>query len=89
MRGLDPGENHIRSVVLFQVMRNLVEGSARVRVPRTGIGTRAPGMRSNARQVQAKAEGHGHGQGGCSRLRSRSRIHLLAEPVGGMSPSRY
>ena len=32
MEGLDGGENHIRGVVLFQMMRNLVEGSARVRV---------------------------------------------------------
>ena len=45
MGDIDPGENHIRSVVLFQVMRNLVEGSARVRGPRTGAGTRAAGMR--------------------------------------------
>ena len=78
MGGLDPGENHIRGVVLFQVMRNLVEGSARVQVPRAGAGTRAAGMRSDARRVQAKAKGHGHGQGGYlwSRLRSRSRSRI-------------
>ena len=54
MEGLDHRENHICSVVLFQVMWNLIKGSARVRVPRIGVGTRAAGMRSDARQVQAK-----------------------------------
>ena len=44
MGDLDPKENHIRGVVLFQVMRNLIEGSARVRVPRAGAGMRAAGM---------------------------------------------
>ena len=51
--GLNPGENHIHGVVLFQVMWNLVEGSARVLVLRTGAGTRATGMQSEARWVQA------------------------------------
>ena len=55
MDGLGHGENRIRGVVLFQVMRNLVEGSTRVRVPRTGAGTRATGMRSGAMRVQAKS----------------------------------
>ena len=54
MEGLDHGENHICGVVLFQVMWNLVKGSARVRVPRTGAGIRAARMRSDARRVQAK-----------------------------------
>ena len=52
MGGLDRGETHIRGVVSIQVMRNLVEGSARV--PKIGAGTRATGMRSDARRVQAK-----------------------------------
>ena len=66
MGGLDHGENHIRDVVLFQVIRNLVEGSSRVQVPRTGVETRATGMRSDARQVQAIVGGHNHGRGrGC------------------------
>ena len=80
MGDLDPGENCIRGVVLFQVMRNLVEGSARVRVPRTGAGTRATRMWSDARWVQAK-----------SRVVVMVEVKdaTLAEPVGGMSPSRY
>ena len=49
----DHGENHIRGVVfLFQVVRKLVEGSARVRVVRTGAETLATGIWSNARRVQ-------------------------------------
>ena len=55
MGDLNHRENHTRSIVLFQVMRNLVEGSARVRVPRTGAWTRATGMRLDARRVQAKS----------------------------------
>ena len=82
MVGLDHGENCIRGVVLFQVMRNLVEGSARVRVPRTGAGTRATGMRSDARRVQAKSTVVVMVEVGVEDA-------ILAELVGGMSPSWY
>ena len=78
---LHHGENHIRSVVLFQVMWNLVEGSTRVRVPRTGAGTRAAGMWSDARQVQAKPRVPVIIKAGVrSRgwLRSRLRIRLFS-----------
>ena len=55
MEGVGHGENRIRGIVLLQVIRNLVKGSARVRVPRIGAGTRATGMRSDAMRVQAKS----------------------------------
>ena len=51
MEGLDHRENHILNVVF--IMQNLVEGSARVQVLRTGVGIRATGIRLDARWVQA------------------------------------
>ena len=69
--GLDHSENHIRDVVLFQAMRNLLEGSAKVRVSGAGAGTRTTRMRSVARWVDAKFEDHGHSRVGCSGSRSR------------------
>ena len=47
--GLEYRDNHIHGVVLFQVMRNPLEGFANVRVSGIGIGTRATRMRSDTR----------------------------------------
>ena len=66
MRGLDYGENHIRSVVLFQVMWNLVEGSTRV------LSSKDRGRdKGNQDMVgyqigPSHIEGQGHSQGRCS-----------------------
>ena len=66
MGGLDPRENHIHRIVLLQVMWNLSEGSAKIRVIGTGAGTRATGMCSDARWVQSIVGGHDYSQGRCS-----------------------
>ena len=66
MRGLDYGENHICSVVLFQVIWNLVEDSARV------SSSRDRGRDKGNRDVVgcqaglSHIESQGHSQGGCS-----------------------
>ena len=64
MEGLDRGENHIRGVVTFQVMRNLVEGSARVRVSKDRGRDKGNRDAVGCQAGPSQAEGRGQGQGG-------------------------
>ena len=66
MRGLDHGENHIRSVVLFQVMWNLVKGSARVSSSKDRGRDKGNQDVVGCQAGPNHIEGQGHGQGGCS-----------------------